>query len=304
MRTVLKSITERVLCGVGVTRAVRRRRAGETLVLAYHNVVPDGEPYRGDLSLHLSQRAFARQLDLLRRTHEVVPLAALLDGEPPVGAKPRAVITFDDAYRGAVTAGVDELVRRDLPATICVAPAFLGGASFWWDVLAGPDGLAEEVRLHGLQALQGKDAAIRGWAAERGLASNAVPAHQTAATLEQLDAAAGSPGITLASHTWSHVNLAAVRGAELDEELARPLAWLRERYPNALRWITYPYGLSSPTVEEAARRAGYLGGLRVEGGWMPRSEARPASWRLPRLNVPAGISISGFELRVSGVLTR
>src|SRR2546428_13985807 len=41
---------------------------------AYHNVVPDDCPPFGDRSLHLSHRAFVRQLDLLLSTHCIVPL--------------------------------------------------------------------------------------------------------------------------------------------------------------------------------------------------------------------------------------
>src|SRR5690606_28448975 len=124
-----------------------------------------GERAVGDVSLHLPQRAFARQLDQLRRTHEVVTLdEAMMPTSPP--RRPRAVITFDDAYRGAVRAGVDELVRRSMPATLFVSPAFIDGGSFWWDVLADESGLAEEVRTNALETLQGKDEAIRRWAKE------------------------------------------------------------------------------------------------------------------------------------------
>ena len=303
MRDLLKGLVESAVCGSGLPRALRSGLRGRTIVLAYHNIVPDGAAAVGDRSLHLSQREFARQLDLLQRTHEVVPLSELLSVPQPA-QRPRAVITFDDAYRGAVTAGVAELARRRLPATIFVAPAFLGGSSFWWDALAGPGGLSDEVREHGLDALQGKDAAIREWAVQRGVTPRSVPSHQVACSEEELDAAAATAGITLGSHTWSHVNLARVHGAELDGELTRPLAWLRARYGEVLPWITYPYGLSSPEVHAASARAGYVGGLRVEGGWMPRGAATPDPLTLPRLNVAAGLSLRGFELRVSGLLRR
>ena len=77
MLKVVKSTAEVALCRSGLTRAARRRLGDATVVLAYHNVVPDGETVRGDRSLHLPRREFARQLDLIRRTHEVVPLESL-----------------------------------------------------------------------------------------------------------------------------------------------------------------------------------------------------------------------------------
>jgi peptidoglycan/xylan/chitin deacetylase (PgdA/CDA1 family) len=284
---------------------MRRRRAADAVVLAYHNIVPDGAEVLGDRSLHLPQREFARQLDLLRETHDVVPLAQVL--EPPSGprTRPRAAITFDDACQGAVTAGIDELTRRGMPATVFVAPAFVGGRSFWWDALAGTgaEGLPDDVRRHALEVLAGRDDAVRQWAERNALAIHSVPDHQTCATEAQLRELDGTEGITLASHTWSHPNLARLPREELEEELTRPLAWLRERFRHVIPWLTYPYGLASPQVVAAAARAGYRGALLVEGGWLPRHPRESIDlYALPRQNIPSGLSLNGFELRVSGLL--
>ncbi|HEX7049629.1 MAG TPA: polysaccharide deacetylase family protein [Longimicrobiales bacterium] len=303
MRTVLKASAEKLLRGAGVPRFARRRRRGRTMILAYHNIIPDGAAAGGDTSLHLARDAFARQLDRLERTHEVVPLGALF-AAPSTSRRPRAVITFDDAYQGALTAGIEELGRRGLPATIFITPAFIGGRSFWWDALAHPtEGLADHVRRHGLEALCGRDEMVRRWAVAHGLPVNTVPAHQTAATEAQLSAAAAIPGITFASHTWSHPNLSRLTGPELDDELARPLAWLRARFDNVLPWISYPYGLSSPEVRARAQALGYEGALRIDGAWVPADPARER-YALPRLNIPAGVSVAGFELRAAGVPMR
>ncbi len=119
----------------GLTRLGRSLSRSRVLVLAYHNIVPEGAEDAGDPSLHLPEKQFARQLDLLVETHTIVPLqSALTDAWEP--NRPRAVITFDDAYRGAVTVGIDEIVRREIPATVFVTPAFVDGRSFWWDALA------------------------------------------------------------------------------------------------------------------------------------------------------------------------
>jgi peptidoglycan/xylan/chitin deacetylase (PgdA/CDA1 family) len=301
VRTLLKRSIERAVCRSGLAGLARAFRRTGTLVLAYHNVVPEGGSGGGDRSLHLPQREFARQLDLVQRTHDVVPLSQL--AAPAGGRRPRVVITFDDAYRGAVTAGVEELARRGLPATIFVTPGFVGGRSFWWDALSRPgEGLSPELRERALTVLRGRDAEIRRWAEEQGMPAHEVAPHQTGATESELRAAFGREGITAAAHTWSHPNLAALRPEELEEEMVRPLHWLRERFAGVLPWLTYPYGLTSPAVEEAARRAGYQGAFRVEGGWMPRDGARPHA--LPRSNVPAGASLEHFEMRTSGLISR
>ncbi len=307
MRFLVKRVVETALCWSGVTRLMRLRRVADTLVLAYHNIVPDGCEIRGDRSLHLPQREFARQLDLLQRTHEVVPLRALLERGPQRPRRPRAVITFDDACQGAVTAGVDELARRGLPATVFVAPAFVGGRSFWWDALAAAHetALPDEIRRHALEQLAGKDRDVRRWAERASITLPPVPEHQRCATEAQLRALDRTEGITLASHTWSHPNLARLAESELLDELTRPLAWLRERFDHVVPWLAYPYGLASERVMDMAKETGYHGALLVEGGWLEGDRRnRPSPFALPRQNVPAGVSRAGFELRISGFFAR
>lgn len=301
MRAFLKRVAERTLLATGAANLLRRAAPRGGLVLAYHNIIPHGELPGGDRSLHLSRRDFAAQLDILQREVDVVPLTELLE---PVadGSRPRVAITFDDAYRGAVTAGVEELRTRSLPATIFVPPAFVGGRSFWWDSAADPvSGLSQAARGHAIESCAGQDDLVRAWAASAGLPLQAPPAHAVAASEEELQRALEYPGLTLGSHTWSHPNLTRLNDAELADELSRPLGWLRERFARVIPWLTYPYGLTDGRVERAAERAGYEAALRVDGGWLGPS---PSRYSLPRLNVAAGLSAAGFRLRLAGLFCR
>ena len=97
----LKHLAERALVRSGVERFARRTRRGRTLVLAYHNVLPNGEAVSGDKDLHLPQKEFSLQLDALAETHDVVPIDSI-GRASPLSARPRVVITFDDAYMGAL----------------------------------------------------------------------------------------------------------------------------------------------------------------------------------------------------------
>lgn len=292
---------EQGLLRSGLPGISSRLRRADTLILAYHNVVPDGERAVGDSSLHLPRAAFAAQLDALLEMAEVVPLDAAISGGGVAGARPRVAITFDDAYRGAVLAGVEELTRRSLPATIFVPPALLDDGIFWWDVLTpeGMPGLAGDVREDALLRMAGKGSAIL--AAHGCSDTSHLPAHARGASQAELRGAAERGGITLASHSWSHPNLAALAPSELEEELVRPLAWLRERFDGVLPYISYPYGHYSPAVERAAATAGYRAALRIEGGWLRDGDAN--RFAIPRLNIPAGLSNAGFRLRCSGLLS-
>jgi len=293
----LRAVAERFLGPAGRGYLRSRAAGGRAAILAYHNVVPDGLPPAGDDGLHLPRSAFARQLDFLQRYCEVVPLESLL-GPGPRTDRLVAVITFDDAYRGALTLGSEELTRRGLPATMFVPPGLLDDRSFWWDDLAeGERGLADQIRARALGELHGVDQAIR---AAFPRTPPVQPPFMRSATVSELARAAGQAVWRFAPHSWSHPDLRALNPAELDEELRRPLAWLRERFPGVtIPWIAYPYGLSSPGVQAAAAAAGFAGGLRVEGG--PFRLGRPTSMALPRVSVAAGVTVDGLALRLAGL---
>jgi peptidoglycan/xylan/chitin deacetylase (PgdA/CDA1 family) len=302
VRSGLKAVAEAGLARSGIAILPRLALSRQSLVLAYHNVVPDGCPPFGDRSLHLPHRMFVRQLDHVLRTYSVVPLEDMLARPPAGGRRPRVAITFDDGYRGAVTLAVDELAKRGVPATLFVAPAFVGGNTFWWDAVTSSDGrsLDGELREHALQELRGEDQAVRQWAQERGFRIQAAPDYARAASEDELQRAVRHPGITLGSHTWSHSNLARLTVAELRSELARPLAWLRRRFTAVIPWLSYPYGIAVRAVEATLLAAGYRGALALGRGWFSPDRVNP--WALPRVNVPAGLSFNGFVLRSSGLL--
>jgi peptidoglycan/xylan/chitin deacetylase (PgdA/CDA1 family) len=284
VRAVLKQTAERLL----VTFAANTRRmAGRSLVLAYHNIVRDFESDRGDRSLHLPLSAFRQQLDLLQEHCRVVPLEQIMAGVPDA-RRPTVAITFDDAYSGAVELGLPELLQRGLPATVFVAPGLLGVTVTWWDALgerAGEGAETERDRI--LVEEKGRQVAPAGVS---------LPAHYACATEAQVLESARA-GIDLGAHTWSHPNLARLAPEDLKRELEQPLEWLRHHKVRS-SMLAYPYGITCPEVEQAAKAAGYAAAFRVEGGWMRRTP--DSQWSLPRFNVPAGLSPAGFRLRLAG----
>ena len=125
-----------------------------------------------------------------------------------------------------------------------------------------------------------------------------MPPECESATLEELIEAASTPGITIGAHSWSHPSLPTLADDELAVQLSRPLAWVKEQIPSAVPWIAYPYGHFDDRVKKAAESAGYRGGLAVTGGW---ADSSLTDWyAVPRLNVPSGLSLSGFRLRLKG----
>lgn len=301
VRRMGKRAAERILLASGVASYARRRHGADCCILAYHNIVPDGERPVGDRSLHLSRRRFAEQLDALAETFRIVSLDDLADLDPVRG--PAVAITFDDAYAGAVTVGVEELVARGLPARVFVVPGLLERRSFWWDRLAEHDTgiVPRPLREHALWSLSGAQDRVIRWAADEGVPFQEVPEHARTATRRELDAAVAQSGITLGSHTWSHPNLVSLPPDTCRTELSRSADWLAESY-GALhsRSISYPYGLVSDEVARAASRT-YELALGIEGGLAHRADLEAPATLVPRLNVPAGLSRDGLVLRASGL---
>ncbi len=303
MRSRLKGAVERMIVSSGVAAFRRRAMRERTLILAYHNVIPDGESVRGALSLHLSQRDFAEQLNLLAELGDVVPLSSI--GDEPRGDRPRFVITFDDAYAGALSAAVVELRRLHLPATIFVTPG-LFGLTPWWDIIAdGDTGLTPgDERDFAMVGLAGRRDDVLEWARGQPSRIRTTTNAPRIGTIDELNTALEYDGLSLGSHSWSHANLAALAGAELETELRKSAEWLARTFERRyIPWLAYPYGESTVATERAAAAAGYLGALRAEGGWLSHAPSQ-TPFALPRFNVPRGLSGRGFVLRLSGIVWR
>lgn len=287
----------------GAIRAWQALAGRRDVILAYHNVVPDEGTVWGDASLHLPRARFAEQLDVLLSWFDPVPLEALCHDGTRAPGRPRAAVTFDDGYLGTVTNAVPELVCRGVQATIFVVPAFTSGRTFWWDCLAAATGgvVPEAVRWTALERLRGEHDRIVEWLREAGLRLvEELHPCMRAATEEELKTACSRSGITLASHSWSHANLASLTSAEVAVDLEKSWAWLRDRFGSAaIPWLAYPYGRSGESVERAAMAAGYRGALRISGGTLPQPHGN--AWAMPRLNIPAGVSREGFVLKLAGL---
>jgi peptidoglycan/xylan/chitin deacetylase (PgdA/CDA1 family) len=303
LNPAVKHLAERALIVSGAAALARRRFRRRTLVLAYHNVLPDGAPLVGDRSLHLPRREFARQLDHLAESYDVVPIGALAEPVDEQGyaasGRPRVIITFDDAYAGALTAGLQELARRRMPATIFVAPGLLGTVP-WWDILAEDSGgiIPAAARNHALDSLGGKAESILDAHPSRRHLSQDTHFPRIGMDVE-LARAAAQTGVTLGSHTWSHPNLRSLHASALELELTRSLEWLSGRFPSIALALSYPYGLFTSATETTAARCGYDCAFRIDGRWIP--ETPPSAYALPRLNIPSGLSLDGFRLRLAGL---
>lgn len=300
MHQLVKRPIERAISSGAFGPITRRRVRGMRLILAYHGIIPEGEAPAGEAALFVAQRDFARQLDAIAAEADVVALERI---DEPDDGRPRVAITIDDAYRGAVDAGVRELAARSLPATIFVAPARLNNHVFWWDALLyGSAKLDAKLRNHALHRLGGVDERVRTWAAGAGIAArDELPAYAQTATPAELAAALRFPGITLGSHTWSHPNLASLDIVEVATEVCRSREWLRKEFgEKVINWLAYPYGLESAQARAAVADASYAGALCIDGGWHRAADVSP--FARPRFSIGGGLSVAGLRARLQGAV--
>lgn len=276
---------------------------GRVLVLAYHNVIPDDVPTEGDASLHLRWSSFRQQLDCVERFCEVIPISQLLTPRND-DALPAVVITFDDAYRGALALAIPELRRRQMAATLFVAPGILGRFG-WWDRWADTSGVAWDpsLREHLLVELSGDEGRIEKWAGMKGLSAQSLGQwHQIASSDELCRSVNGDGGcVQVGCHTWTHRNLATLSAERITREITQTMSWLSQRFSSTVPWLAYPYGRWSDVASKAAREAGLVGALTVAGGWL-RAIDQP--FTVNRWNVAAGLSLNGFRLGASGLPLR
>ncbi|UVK41222.1 polysaccharide deacetylase family protein [Mesorhizobium sp. AR10] len=135
------------------------------MVLMYHRV---GAPPVDPWELAVSPQNFARQIEVLTKARDIVPMQwlaqRLREGRPPRNA---VAITFDDGYADVLQNGVPILRRMNCPATVFVTThAITDPSVFWWDILsriiletpALPNALEIEIAGRNYDWRVGKDA--------------------------------------------------------------------------------------------------------------------------------------------------
>ena len=146
--------------------------SGGCTMLIYHRV-GGGTPDERDLGV----TAFRAQMDALTR-HRVVSLDQALDELAAGDERQKVVITFDDGFADVADPALGILVERDLPFTLYLATAYVGGQMHW-------DG-------------------------------STAKAPGPALTWSQLADLAASPLCTIGNHTHTHARPEALTSEELD----------------------------------------------------------------------------------------
>jgi peptidoglycan/xylan/chitin deacetylase (PgdA/CDA1 family) len=271
------------------------RSGNRPLVLGYHRVVDEfGAAARTEMpSMLTSARMFERHLDCIGRYFTFVSIDDI--GERVRSgrgfARPVAAVTFDDGYRDVYEHAFPVLKRKGIPAGVFVVTDLVG-KPFWQvhDKLyhlvtkafaAWSDPRRELTSL--LTAL-----GVRTDCITRTRATTASPLLAVSSILPELrlsevrrlmdalEANVGNgfhhvpvtlgwdelvemknAGITIGSHTRSHVSLPTESAADVAAELEGSKRELETRLGEPVRHFAYPGGQFTPSIVESVARAGY-----------------------------------------------
>jgi peptidoglycan/xylan/chitin deacetylase (PgdA/CDA1 family) len=159
----------------------------------------------------------------------VIPLSEYVDATTRnLPVPPRsAVITFDDGTACTHELALPVLKRFSFPATVFVVSGLIGGRNEWMTRLGRP-----ERRM------------------------------LTAAQLRELD----REGVTIGSHTVSHVRLAGLDPVRLGAELAESRLQLEDALGKPVVHFAFPYGSRDAAATRAVREAGYESACTTQAG--------------------------------------
>ena len=194
-------------------KALSRKASGEwvagppssrTVVLCYHSVHPKTS------FASATPAAFARHLDWLAHTCDIVPLAEVT--QPcgvPGRSRPAVALTFDDGYLDNYEYAFPLLQHRRLPATFFVTAGFVDRDE---EVLA---------RQRALRRAGPAEVRPLEWAHLRAM-------HHA--------------GMEIGAHTYSHPNLATLSDARVLDELSRSKRLIEDHLGQPVRSMAYPFG--------------------------------------------------------------
>lgn len=273
IRSIKPPVKRAIYLAMRTAGLTRRARAGEIArgrlpahILAYHRVMPECRPSDG-LTVRLS--LFRRQLEMLARTHRVLPLGEMIDrivsGEP--FREPLVSITFDDGYEDNHRWAARALAERGLPACFFVTAGYVGtDLVFPWDREAG---VAYP---------------MMSWDQVRELSAM---------------------GFEIGAHTVHHPDLGRCSAEEVEKELTGSRERIAAEIGKAPDLFAYPFGGRDnfrPELAGVVRDAGFRCCLSAHGGRVMPGED---PFRLRRLPVsPYNSRPADLRLELEGVFAR
>jgi peptidoglycan/xylan/chitin deacetylase (PgdA/CDA1 family) len=264
-------------------------------------------------SLAVSPPLFERQMRLLKRDRQVIPLREFVRRLTSGTLEQNAVaVTFDDGYADNLTEAAPILAENGIPATLFLATGFLGQERpFWWDELAtlvlcstlAPSTIIERARAAAIMVDAEQEETPDSAHHKIWSAIQALPIFDAAAALEELRAGIGPvrhrrldrpmtsaevrswlayDGNTIEPHTVSHPLMTLLSPDLCLQEIVASAETCRT-LGGAPPWgFAYPYGGHSKEIADTVRASGVAWACSTRSGAI---EGPVDVFDLPRLHV-------------------
>jgi peptidoglycan/xylan/chitin deacetylase (PgdA/CDA1 family) len=322
----------------------RFMRADRVLVVGYHRVVERfDQEARSTLPGNLVSRAmFEQHVEWIGRTHDFVSADELGDCLTTGRRlrRPVAVLTFDDGYQDVYENAVPFLVRKGIPATFFIVSGLVGGCAQAHDRLYALIAAARGSWAHPATALRARLRAAgvherprwrpglipSGAVAMTRALLTSLPHAGVLQLIALLEAECGAGadhaglrtltwpmitdlhrrGMTIGSHTRTHVLLTNETRARVIEEVSGSRTELQRRLGASVVHFAYPDGRFNLRALRAVRTAGY----RLAFTTCPHQDRSQPLLTIPRrmlwehsaVDTAGRFSPELFQCQASGIL--
>jgi peptidoglycan/xylan/chitin deacetylase (PgdA/CDA1 family) len=325
VKAALKTLALRGLTtgpAYGVLRA-KALKSQPVTILCYHTLRPDAQQFDAWVALRKSD--FLAQMEMLRGSYDIVSLDDALAPAPP-GARPRAVLTFDDGEIGLFDHLLPIVQAKDIPVTVYIATAHIEtGTAYWFDRVMNALQTAGEtqIALDGLGAWQiGPARGKARWAqisavlealktaptqardrladqvvTQAGpMADNFTPLQPM--SVPQLQELAADPRITIGAHSHGHELLDQLPTKEAKASIARSRDLLVAWTGREIRHFAYPNGNYTPELMNALDALGFASATILEDRLVQKDAPAQA---LPRIGIGRYDPLARLKLRLVGL---
>lgn len=94
------------------------------------------------------------------------------------------------------------------------------------------------------------------------------------------------------AHSVFHPTLTTSTLEQLKGEITTSKRVLEQQLGKNVNWFAYPYGISSPSVWEEVKKAGFIGAV---GTWNSNIISEGVIFNIPRIKIPGGMSLESFK---------
>lgn len=288
----------------------KRANLGQFVVLMYHRVLRDGDPYIPYIQpgMYVRASSFEKQLQFLTENYQIVSLQQMLElietGQAS-DTRQYCVITFDDGWRDNYQNAFPLLKKYSAPATIFLTASFVGTKRLFWhekvsrlfylarssrtglssSLDPAADDAASALLVRHIFSAESSETAVD--AAIEGLKS--LPVARIEAVVEALAARLGiglenertmlsweeiremgRNGISFGSHTCEHQILTQIDLADAGQEIAASMTKLRGSDLNYVPVFCYPNGRYNEDIRSLVIEAGYSAAVTTTLGRQSR----------------------------------